>query len=66
MATSAAGYIEVRAQIMTLVFYSGLGWRVFSVGSGATEPDWIEFPPGMKTDDPRHFSPANETSSPGN
>lgn len=64
--TSAAGYIEVRAQIMTLVFYSGLGWRVFSVGSGATEPDWIEFPPGTITDDPRRFGPANETSSPSN
>ena len=52
---SAAGYVEVRARVMTLVFYSGLGWRVFSVGAGATEPDWIEFPPGTISDDPRRL-----------
>lgn len=50
---SAAGFVEVRAQIMTLVFYAESGWRVFSVGSGATEPDWIEFPPRAISDDPR-------------
>lgn len=50
---SAAGYIEVRAQIITLVFYAGTGWRVFSVGEGATEPDWIEFSPGDIGEDPR-------------
>jgi hypothetical protein len=50
---SAAGYVEVRAQIITLVFYAGSGWRVFSVGSGATEPDWIEFPPEALVEDPR-------------
>jgi hypothetical protein len=44
---SVAGYVEVRAQIITLVFYAGAGWRVFSAGAGATEPDWIEFPPAL-------------------
>lgn len=34
---SAAGYVEVRARVMTLVFYSGLGWRVFSVVLTPTE-----------------------------
>lgn len=50
---SEAGYVEVRVQIITLVFYAGIGWRVFSVGAGATEPDWIGFPPGAIADDPR-------------
>lgn len=51
---SAAGYAEVRgAPIITLVFYTGIGWRVFSAGLGATEPDWILFPPGSIADDPR-------------
>lgn len=52
-APTVAGYVEVRAQIITLVFYAGIGWRVFSVGAGATEPDWIMFPSGAITDDPR-------------
>lgn len=50
---SVAGYVEVRAQVITLVFYAEIGWRVFSVGAGATEPDWIMFPSGAITDDPR-------------
>lgn len=44
--------IEIQAQIITLVFYAGTGWRIFSVGGGVTEPDWIEFPPGTISDDP--------------
>lgn len=61
---SAAGYVKVRAQIMTLVFYAGLGWRVFSVGSGATEPDWIEFPRGTIANDPRRPDSTETPSSP--
>lgn len=50
---SVGGHVEVRAQIVTLVFYPSVGWRVFSVGAGATEPDWILFPPAAIADDPR-------------
>lgn len=50
---NAAGVVEVRAHIITLVFYAGTGWKIFSAGEGATEPDWIEFPPGTIADDPR-------------
>lgn len=52
---SNADYVQVRAQIITLVFYAGVGWRVFSVGDGATEPDWIEFPRDALSDDPRRY-----------
>lgn len=43
---SEAGYVEVRALVVTLVFLPGEGWRIFSVGAGATRPDWIGFPIG--------------------
>ena len=61
---SVAGYVEVEAQIMTLVFYAGHGWKVFSIGAGATEPDWIEFPRGTITDDPRRVGCLDEPPSP--
>ncbi|WP_454700064.1 hypothetical protein [Arthrobacter humicola] len=63
-APSVAGYVEVRAQIITLVFYAGVGWRVFSAGAGSTEPDWIEFPTGAITDDPRGHNSADEPPTP--
>lgn len=62
--SSVAGYVEVRAQIITLVFYAGIGWRVFSAGAGATEPDWIEFPQGAIADDPRRYRSTDESASP--
>ncbi|WP_140416338.1 hypothetical protein [Arthrobacter globiformis] len=48
-----AGYQEVQVRIITLVFYAGRGWRIFSVGGGATQPDWIEFPEGAIDDNYR-------------
>lgn len=42
----------VRAKILTLCFLPSLGWRVFSIGA-PMEPDWIGFPPGTLSDDPR-------------
>jgi hypothetical protein len=48
-----SGFVEVRAQVITLVFLAGQGWRIFSVGGGATRPDWIGFPQGSLTRDVR-------------
>ncbi len=42
---------SVDAKILTLCFLPTIGWRVF--GIGPTAPDWIAFPPGSLTDDPR-------------
>ncbi|MDZ5077851.1 hypothetical protein [Nesterenkonia sp. HG001] len=53
----AGGSAEVRVQYVTLVFYPGEGWRVFSLGGGVTHPDRIEFPPGSISDDP--WEPTN-------
>ncbi|MBV1781296.1 hypothetical protein KRR55_19480 [Paeniglutamicibacter sp. ABSL32-1] len=50
--SQGAEAIEIQAQIITLVFYAGIGWKIFSVGGGVTEPNWIEFPPGTISDDP--------------
>lgn len=63
---AAAGFVEVRAKIITLVFYAGIGWRIFSAGAGAIEPDWIEFPPGAIADDPRRHGSAEDSASPTN
>lgn len=40
----SSGYQEVRMMILTLVWLVDKGWRVFSAGPAATEPDWIQFP----------------------
>jgi len=40
-------------EFLTLVFYAGVGWRIFSIGWGAAAPDWILFPPGAISDNPR-------------
>lgn len=50
---SKAGYTVIRAKIITLIFYAGIGWRIFGLGDGATQPDWISFPPGTLDDNPR-------------
>lgn len=50
----SAGFIELRAPLfITLVFYAGEGWRIFSYGGSVTHPDWIHFPEGTISDDPR-------------
>lgn len=48
-----AGFVNVRALVVTLVFLPGEGWRIFSVGHGATLPDWIAFPSGSLAEDVR-------------
>jgi hypothetical protein len=40
-------------QFLTLVFYAGTGWRIFSIGGRAAAPDWILFPSGAISDNPR-------------
>ncbi|MEE6273334.1 hypothetical protein V2J56_08240 [Georgenia sp. MJ206] len=40
------------SETLTLCFLPDLGWRVFGVGA-ALEPDWIPFPAGSLSDDPR-------------
>ena len=41
---SEAGYITVRALVATLIFLPDIGWRLFSIGAGATAPEWVPFP----------------------
>lgn len=54
---SESGYVDVRALVATLVFLPGEGWRIFSVGEGATRPDWIAFPSGSLREGLRGLGP---------
>lgn len=47
------GYVSVeKLQYMTLVFYAGRGWKVFSFGHAVSAPHRINFPPGTLAEDP--------------
>lgn len=48
---SRAGYLNVRARVLTLTFVPERGWRIFSLGP--TMPDWIGFPPSTVDRAPR-------------
>lgn len=50
VAPVTAGWAPVRGKILTMVFGPD-GWKVFSVGP--TDPDWVLFPAGWLSDDPR-------------
>lgn len=54
--------IQIEVKLMTLVYTSEHGWRVFSVGGGATSSDWIRFPPDGLSDDPREEAPPGSPS----
>ncbi|MFJ6002733.1 hypothetical protein [Arthrobacter sp. NPDC092385] len=53
------GYYTAGGRYLTLVFYAGQGWFVFSVGGMVTTPEWIGFPKGAISPDPRVNSVKN-------
>jgi hypothetical protein len=50
---TSSGYYAPDFRFLTLVFYAGKGWFVHSAGHQATNPEWIEFPRGAISPDPR-------------
>lgn len=50
---TSTGYYAYNFMYLTLVFYAGRGWFVFSMGAQVTQPSAILFPPGALSMDPR-------------